>query len=919
MGAVWAAEQDHPVKRRVAVKLIKPGMDSARVVARFEAERQALALMDHTNIAKVFDAGTTDAGRPYFVMELVKGVPITTYCDNLRLPVRDRLGLFVQVCRAVQHAHQKGVIHRDLKPSNILVAVQDGKPVPKVIDFGVAKALHTKLADRTMYTEVGAVIGTLEYMAPEQAELSALDIDTRADVYALGVILYELLTGTTPLTRERVKTAGFTEVLRLIREEEPAKPSTRLGEARERIAALAANRRTEPKRLAAEVRGELDWIALKCLEKDRTRRYETASGLAKDVERYLADEPVEAGPPSGWYRVRKFARRNRRTVAAAAVVTLALVGGAAGATWGLVRALRAESAADRDRNRAVGAEADSEAFNGYVTHHLLAAARPSRAVEGLGRNIRLADALEAAEKKFEAAFAGRPRAEAKARYTLGMTWLGLGQFARAEEHLRRAADVYEQLHGPDAREALAARGKQAQALRQMGRTADARAVGEAAHARQAEVLGPDDRDTLDTLTILGHVYRDGGDGPKALDTFRRAAERYEAVYGPDHPETLTALNNLALGMEAVSGRLNDEVFDLVRRVYDRRVAVIGPDHPDTLLAMNNLAVQLKARSRMPESIALYERAVEKMNTTFGPDHAVTLTTTHNLAVNYLAARRVADGAKLLERVVERRTAVLGATHKDTLVSTQVLAVAYRATGRPREAVTLHEQVVRRLEAEVGVKHPEYLAALGNLAGSYTGVGRTADAFPLQERILERRRADKPPGHPDLLLALVNLAETHVGLGQDDKAEPLLREALAHRRPKGPKPVFEMRAVWLFAGLLTRQEKYADAEPLFRDYIRVVGSFNPNDPDVAAANSLLGGCLTARGAYPEAEPLLAKGYEGLKRSEAAAPPRGKSRGAAAADRLVRLYDAWGKPAEAAKWRAVRAGYDREPAPPPRPAK
>jgi eukaryotic-like serine/threonine-protein kinase len=350
MGTVWVAEQEQPVRRRVALKLIKPGMDSARVIARFEAERQALALMDHTNIAKILDAGTAPSGRPYFVMELVKGVPITRYCDELHLGIRERLELFVQVCAAVQHAHQKGVIHRDLKPSNVLVAVQDGKPIPKVIDFGVAKALFTRLADRTMYTEIGAVIGTLEYMAPEQAELSALDVDTRADVYALGVLLYELITGSTPLTGERVKSVALSEALRLIREEEPPLPSARLGTT-VALPTIAAARRVESARLGQMVRGELDWIVMRALEKDRTRRYESASGLARDVERHLNDEPVEACPPSTWYRLRKLARKNRGPVAAAGVVLLALLVGVIGTTVGLIEA--------RDQERRAVAEAEA--------------------------------------------------------------------------------------------------------------------------------------------------------------------------------------------------------------------------------------------------------------------------------------------------------------------------------------------------------------------------------------------------------------------------------------------------------------------------------------------------------------------------------------------------------------------------------
>ena len=369
MGTVWMATQSEPVKRLVAVKLIKPGMDSRTVLARFEAERQALALMDHPNIAKVFDGGT-DRGQPFFVMELVKGVQLTDYCDERRLTVRERLGLLVQVCSAVQHAHTKGVIHRDLKPSNVLVTEHDGKPVPKVIDFGLAKALHATslLTDRTLHTSFGAVVGTPLYMAPEQVGINALDVDTRTDVYALGVILYEMLTGTTPLEKHRLKEAVWDEVRRLIREDEPPKPSTRLSTS-DALPAIAARRHVEPAKLSRLVRGELDWIVMKALEKDRTRRYETASGLALDVQRFLGGEPVQAVPPSVGYRLRKFVQRHRGPVAAVAVVLLAVVAGAATATWQAVRATTAEREAvvnardataakeEADHNATVAAEA----------------------------------------------------------------------------------------------------------------------------------------------------------------------------------------------------------------------------------------------------------------------------------------------------------------------------------------------------------------------------------------------------------------------------------------------------------------------------------------------------------------------------------------------------------------------------------
>jgi eukaryotic-like serine/threonine-protein kinase len=424
MGTVWMARQTTPVQRLVAVKLIRAGMDSRTVLARFEAERQALALMDHPNIAKVFDGGVTaDAGsgrdasgraRPFFVMELVRGVPITTYCDEHRLTLRQRLELFVPICHAVQHAHQKGVIHRDLKPSNVLVALYDDRPVPKVIDFGVAKATREPLTDETLHTGIGAVVGTVEYMSPEQASLDHLDVDTRSDIYSLGVMLYELLAGSPPLTRGGLVKSGVLELLRVIREEEPARPSTRLGSA-DGLPTLAANRGTDPGRLPKLVRGELDWIAMKALEKDRSRRYETANSFAMDVQRYLADEPVLAGPPSVGYRVRKFARRNRGPVLAASLVALALVAGMVGTTWGMFRADRARAETAIEAGRTANAlmvarqskrDADEKLLASYQdeARAIRVSRRPGQRFESLAAVQRAADlgrALGLPDQKFD--------------------------------------------------------------------------------------------------------------------------------------------------------------------------------------------------------------------------------------------------------------------------------------------------------------------------------------------------------------------------------------------------------------------------------------------------------------------------------------------------------------------------------------
>jgi serine/threonine protein kinase len=400
MGAVWLAQQTEPVRRLVAVKLIKAGMDTKQVVARFEAERQALALMDHPHIARVLDGGTSSAGRPYFVMDLVKGVPITRYCDEHHLTPRQRLELFLPVCQAVQHAHQKGIIHRDLKPSNVLVALSDGRPVPKVIDFGVAKATGQQLTEKTLVTGFGNIVGTLEYMSPEQAELSQLDIDTRSDIYSLGVLLYELLAGSPPFTCKEHAQGGVLEMLRVIREQEPTRPSTKLSTA-EGLPTLAANRGMEPKRLARLVSGELDWIVMKALEKDRSRRYDTANGFALDVQRYLADEPVLACPPSAGYRLRKFARRNKGRLTVAAGVFLAVTVAAASIVWAV-----------RDR----AARADETARS--------PPARRAR-VEG-----QIRDSLNAARTLLDANKLAPARQKlAQARAQLGNDWSALGDLA----------------------------------------------------------------------------------------------------------------------------------------------------------------------------------------------------------------------------------------------------------------------------------------------------------------------------------------------------------------------------------------------------------------------------------------------------------------------------------------------------------
>jgi Tfp pilus assembly protein PilF len=602
------AEQTEPVRRKVALKLIKPGMDSGQVVARFEAERQALALMDHPNIAKVLDGGATAAGRPYFVMELVKGVPITRYSDEHRLTPRQRLELFVPVCEAVQHAHQKGVIHRDLKPSNALVALYDGRPVPKVIDFGVAKAAGQPLTDKTLFTGFGAVVGTLEYMSPEQAQLNQLDIDTRSDVYSLGVLLYELLTGTTPLERKRLKDTGLLEVLRLIQEEEPPRPSVRLSTTEE-LPAIAASRGLDPKRLSGAIRGELDWIVMKALEKDRSRRYETASAFAADVRRYLVDEPVLACPPSAAYRFRKFARRNKGRLAAVAVtlIFLALVGGVgAWAAWDRgVRwaALEADVSRDLDEARAFCRDDRLREASAVVDHAQALAARGGAGREFAGRVARLrtdvdmaarleAIRLERASVKdgnFDFAGADARYEDAFRDYGLDVTLLDADAAAARVQASAIKDQLLAALGDWLVAQSAAAGGSPDRRLLDVLRRADP----DPWRGRLLEAFGGGDRRALEelagdpkaadqppaALVLLGVALKRLDDLPLAVDVLRSAQQR--------HPNDFWVNHELALALDESRPPQPAEAVG-----YYRAALALRPDSPGVHLNLGNVLGKL---------------------------------------------------------------------------------------------------------------------------------------------------------------------------------------------------------------------------------------------------------------------------------------------------------------------------------------
>jgi serine/threonine protein kinase len=765
MGVVFMAEQAEPVRRKVALKIIKPGMDSRQVIARFEAERQALALMDHPHIAKVFDAGTTTSGRPYFVMELVKGTPVTRYCDEHHLTPRERLQLFLPVCQAVQHAHQKEIIHRDLKPSNVLVAEYDDQPVAKIIDFGVAKATGPKLIERTLFTEFGQVLGTLEYMSPEQAKLNALDIDTRSDIYALGVVLYELLTGTTPFEAKRLRQAAFDEVLRIIREEEPPRPSTRLSSAQE-LPSIAAKRGLEPRKLSGLVRGELDWIAMKCLEKDRNRRYETANGLARDLERYLHDEPVQACPPSAGYRLRKFVRRHKGPVLAAGIILLVLVGGIVGTTWGMLRARAAAGAEKEAKETAQQSEAETKAVLDFVENKIIAAARPKDQQGGQGYDIKLADAVKAALPFVDKSFTGQPLIEARLRMTMGNSFWYLGDAKTASEQFQAARQLYAEHRGPDHPDTLKSMNNLANSYHVLGRHSDALKLREETLALNKAKLGPDHPDTLASMSGLATTYHALGRHTDALKLREEALALFKAKLGPDHHDTLLSMSNLANSYQAV-GRSAD-ALKLRQEMLALYKAKFGADHPDTLKIMNNLANSYAALGRHADALELREETLALRRASLGPDHPDTLRIMSNLANSYAALGRQADALKLREETLAPRRASLGSNHPDTLKSMNNLAESHAALGRHADALKLYEEAAALYKAEFGPDHPDRLTIMNNLADSNIAVGDVASAVAILQETLTLRQRRLKAG-PRNRAEQTCLAWTHGQMGDAERA------------------------------------------------------------------------------------------------------------------------------------------------------
>jgi eukaryotic-like serine/threonine-protein kinase len=756
MGIVYYAQQLEPIRRDVALKVIKPGMDSRQVIARFESERQALALMDHANIATVFDAGTTTMGLPYFVMELVDGIPITRFCDSRRLTIRERVELFLPVCQAIQHAHQKGVIHRDIKPANILVKRQEGAAVPKVIDFGLAKALGAQLAAGSTMTHFGAVLGTFKYMSPEQAEEGPHDVDTRTDVYSLGTVLYELITGATPL--EQIDQLPYSEILRAIREQEIRRPSVRVRKSTELQSVAETRGSGDPDRLPRLLDGELDWIVMKALEKDRSRRYESVSGLARDLQRFLVGEPVEAAPPSTAYRAGKFVRRHRVGLSVAAAFALLLVAGVVVSSLMALRASRAE--------------AEARAVSDFFRNDVLAQASSTiqaRTDVTPNPDLTVRAALQRAAARVEGKFTGQPLVEAAIRQTIAQTELDLGLYREAPVQAERALEL------------------------------------------RRKLLGPDHPDTLDSVQTLAVAHHRQANYKQAEPLFSQALDGRRRILGADHPKTLESMRALATvfteqAKYAGAEPLHSEALEIARRTE-------GPDGAETLAIQRSLAVTYYLQGKYAQSEPLLLQTLEARMRVSGADHPDTLIAMNDLGTTYFSVGKWDEAESLYTRLLEIRTRVSGAEHPTTLVVMSNLGRVSYSRHRYEQAQRFFDRALEIRVRTSGESNPQTLEVIHNLGELDDAQGRYPQAEARFAKAAELRRRVFGEKAAATLKSLTWTGRAQLQQKQFGEAEATLRRALTAYEQNNSATWERYFCQTLLGATLAGQKKYSEAEPL----------------------------------------------------------------------------------------------------------
>ncbi len=874
MGTVFLAEQTHPIRRRVALKIIKIGMDTAAVVARFNAERQALAMMNHPAVARVLDAGSTPEGRPYFVMEHVDGLPITDYCDRHRLTIRERLELFVQVCHGVQHAHQKTIIHRDLKPSNVLVCAQDGRPAPKIIDFGVAKAMTASLTEQSLHTQQGQIIGTPAYMSPEQAA-GGDDIDTRTDIYSLGVMLYELLVGALPHERKLLRYSDYAELQRSIRESEPLRPSTRIGRLTDSIPALAECRRMAPAALKRLLRGEPDWITMKALEKDRSRRYASAADFAEDIVRHLRGDAVTAGPPSRVYRLGKLVRRNRGIFAAAAIVLFTLIASLAAVTVQYYEAEQAraeqeqqrrlaESAREAEqrqrhlaekserlatlrageleqvtqfqsrmlagisplatgealvndlRERGAAALAKSGADEEEVSHALAEFDRFVSGVNAVNVALRLIDEriLDPAAQLILREFEDQPLTRAALRLTLASTYRDFGLNDKALPLFEAALETRQRELGNEHPLTLDVVHNLGMLHVAMGKTDEARRLLSANLDARRRILGEDHRETLNSLNSMGYCLNAMRRPDLAEPYYRAALEGRRRVFGDNDAHTLSSLNNMASLLMDV-GRLA-EAEPYYREALEGLRRVQGNEHPQTMIAINNFGMLLRSMGRLEEAEPYYQEALELRRRVLGDEHPDTLISLNNMGFLMKAMDRPADAESYYREALKLRRRILGNEHPQTLTSIYNLAGLLYSIGRHADAEAHYREALEASRRTLGERHPDTLdceAALGTLLRS---CGRFAEAEALLSSALSGYRAALAEDHPRTLMTLARLGTLYHETNRLDEAKQAHRQAVeAMQRRMGPEHPMTLDATEGLIDALVLSDELDEAESLAR--------------------------------------------------------------------------------------------------------
>jgi non-specific serine/threonine protein kinase/serine/threonine-protein kinase len=771
MGQVWLAQQTQPVRRRVALKVIRAGIHDTAIVQRFFYERQSLAQMEHPAIARVFDAGTTAAGQPYLVMEFVDGLPITEYCDTNQLGLRERLGLFLKVCEGVQHAHQKAIIHRDLKPSNILVVEVDGKPQPRIIDFGLAKTTVPAVPGETLYTQVGAFLGTPGYMSPEQADPAVRDIDTRTDVYSLGVILYELLTGTPPFETQNWKQMRLDEVLRQLRESDPPRPSTRVSENRTASTAAAEARAMPPFQLVSALRGDLDWITMKALEKDRDRRYGSPSELAADVERHLEHRPVMARPAGHWYELQKYVRRHRTLVGATAAAFLLL------AAFATRESLQARRIA-RERDRANQEAATAKETADFLVR-LFEVTDPS---EARGKSVTAYEILNQASKRIDTELQ-QPSVRARLELTMARAYKGLGLYQPSVDLAAHSWSTRRSLLGENDAATLESRSELGDSLRALGKKDDAETQLRATLDAQRAALGADAQAAYTTMARLGVVVYLKGDLKQAEALLRESSDGLRRYGALATAELVGALQYLGSALRDEDKRedalkVEQESLNLARKTY-------GPDHPTTLSSLDAIGLLYWDLGRLDDAESYLRQSLDASRRVLGPEHPDTLTTQANLGLVFLDRRKYADAEAAFRATADGDRKALGPDHEYTLSAVNNLCAALRLQAKYDEAERYCREALDGRRRTLGEDNPRTLNSLNAVGSLQRSAGHLAEAETTLRDAYERRRKALGPDHADTIISMGNLGEVLLDRGKVGEAAPLLQDAAARARATVP--------------------------------------------------------------------------------------------------------------------------------------